>query len=764
MTERSPKPRSLNGDLRNLPAELVSLVSEKRWVLFKWELNEQGKWTKVPYRPTGKKASSTNKDTWSGYSDVIAVVESFDGIGFCLLDSSIAAFDIDHSRDPVAGTIHPWAQQLVESTGSYCEVTVSGTGLRILGTAAGDHQHCKIKNVADAVSLEVYRKAKRYIVVTANPIPGLPRELINIDAAVDAVVAEYGVATPRASASTAAGSIKHFTIEAVATDDPRLAALGPKWIELGTKGAGPAGPEGARSEGLFGFTCQCVIANISDDLIASVLMHWKIGEHVRDQSNVERALSRTIGRAHEYVADSKLFAMNEKFAVMPIGGRTRVVTWGDDPKFPGHQGITMNSSITDFKALHDKYRHSYQRGGETVTVKLGTWWIGNTGRRQYDGGMKFMPEADEDVVNGNILNLWQGFGIAPRKPEKTSGAKGCQLFLDHGLKIICNGDEEHFDYLLKREAFIAQRRTRSEIAVALRTEQEGTGKGFWCRSLNRLYHPHAMEVLNPDHVVGKHNPHLEKLLRLTTDEALFARDPRHRNALYGLVTEPQITIEPKHVNAYPADNHLNIDVISNAEHFIPGSAYARRFFVPTVSPERANDHEYFRKMLDQLNNGGYEAMLYHLLNEVDISDFNVRDVPKTAALAEQAAYSRSGVDLLVEIACNDGVVPCMLHGHTDYSCSTTTGYHLREGFDYFVDHNRDRELARMGALNVKRSLEKNWDCIIGRAARVRTGSGQRSHCIKWPSLSELRAKFEAKYGKQDWMSDHDEWRAEPLSM
>ena len=164
-------------------------------------------------------------------------------------------------------------------------------------------------------------------------------------------------------------------------------------------------------------------------------------------------------------------------------------------------------------------------------------------------------------------------------------------------KIICSGNEEHYDYLIKREAFIAQNRTRSEIALGLQTEVEGTGKGFWCRNINRLYGNHAMEVQNPEHVVGKHNTHLEVLLRLTADEALFAPDPKHRNALYNLITEPHITIEPKFVDAYPAKNYLNLDVISNASHFLPVSGTSRRFFVPTVSPDRANDHEYFGKIL-----------------------------------------------------------------------------------------------------------------------------------------------------------------------
>jgi hypothetical protein len=432
--------------------------------------------------------------------------------------------------------------------------------------------------------------------------------------------------------------------------------------------------------------------------------------------------------------------MNEQHAVLPIGGKTRVATWGDDPEFKGYQTIIRFQSFEDFKKLRDKYR---LRGS-----KRGTWWLGHPERRQYDGGMRFMPEHDEGVVD-DTLNLWEGFGVQAKKPNGRSGARGCSRFLTHGLHIICSGNEEHFDYLMKREALIAQRRIRSEVAVGLQTEVEGTGKGFWCRVLNRLYGQHAMQVLKPEHVTGKHNKHLEQLLRLTADEALFALDPRHRNAMFSLITEPSLTIEPKFIDSYSAPNYINLDVISNDPHFLPVSATARRFFVPKVSPERAGDHPYFKRILAQLeDDGGYEALLWHLLHEVDIVDFNVRAVPKTAALAEQAAYSRKGVDALVEAACNDARVPCQHEswpGFTDCSGSS-----LRRSFDYFIEHHSDHELKRLGPLAVKLKLKREWGCLTGDATRRQIG-GRRTNGILWPSLMEVRAQFEEKHGRQRWL-------------
>ena len=92
-----------------------------------------------------------------------------------------------------------------------------------------------------------------------------------------------------------------------------------------------------------------------------------------------------------------------------------------------------------------------------------------------------------------------------------------------------------------------------------------------------------MQVNKPTHVVGKFNPHLETLLRLTADEALFVGNHEHRNALFSLITENKLTIEPKFMGAYNAANYLNITLTSNAKHIILAGENARRFFIPTVS-------------------------------------------------------------------------------------------------------------------------------------------------------------------------------------
>ena len=53
----------------------------------------------------------------------------------------------------------------------------------------------------------------------------------------------------------------------------------------------------------------------------------------------------------------------------------------------------MTQSIGDFTTLQNKYRHAYKdKKGELKSKPMGAYWIGSQERRQYDGGMAFMPQ------------------------------------------------------------------------------------------------------------------------------------------------------------------------------------------------------------------------------------------------------------------------------------------------------------------------------------------------------------------------------------
>lgn len=125
---------------------------------------------KVPYQINGMHAQSNNESTFSSYSDAVAVVSKYDGLGIGIF-RGFSAVDVDHCIN-TDDTLTAIGQSIVDIfTGCYIEKSPSGTGLRILFKATGfeyDIAKYYINNTKLGVEVYVYCATKKYVSVTGN--------------------------------------------------------------------------------------------------------------------------------------------------------------------------------------------------------------------------------------------------------------------------------------------------------------------------------------------------------------------------------------------------------------------------------------------------------------------------------------------------------------------------------------------------------------------------------------------------------------------
>jgi hypothetical protein len=438
---------------------------------------------------------------------------------------------------------------------------------------------------------------------------------------------------------------------------------------------------------------------------------------------------------------NKLLAdLNERYAVVQVGGKTRVVSIENDPVHPGGK-IPVYQSLQDFRAFQERYKVKRSKtNGDTRVIGRGSWWLMHPGRRQYEG-VVYAPNANPP----QMLNLWTGFSCAPKEGI-------CRLYLDHLKEIICRGNADHYSYLFNWMALAIQHPERQgEVAIVLRGK-EGTGKGAFAKQFGSLFGSHFLQISESVHLTGKFNSHLQRCSVLFADEAIFAGDRSHEGVLKALVTEEYLMIEPKGVNAYQARNHIHLLMASNNDWVVPAGADARRYFVLDVSDAHMQDTDYFGAIDAEMQSGGREALLYMLLNR-DISAFNVRRVPRTDALEAQKSYTRSGIDRLVEKCASEGVLP---FGHRTHSnVAVTSGEDQGRGF-YVAARRISPDLRRTGSVAIARTLKKDWECNPWHSG------GERG--IEFPPLQKLRRLFDQKHGAQDWDDDVKEWQPPPQAM
>jgi putative DNA primase/helicase len=145
----------------------------RQWVCWRSE-ERDGKTAKIPYSPlTGRRASSTDPESWGGYPEAVRACRErgYDGIGFTFTkDDPFCGVDIDRCLNAATGEIEPWAREIIEELDSYTEISPSGTGVHILLSAVlpeGRNRKGRI---------EMYDR-KRYFTITGRHLEGTPHKI-----------------------------------------------------------------------------------------------------------------------------------------------------------------------------------------------------------------------------------------------------------------------------------------------------------------------------------------------------------------------------------------------------------------------------------------------------------------------------------------------------------------------------------------------------------------------------------------------------------
>ena len=413
--------------------------------------------------------------------------------------------------------------------------------------------------------------------------------------------------------------------------------------------------------------------------------------------------------------------LNQKHFVTMIGGKTTVVNEVHDPAM--ERNILNYSTPTDFKNYYSNRFITI----EDRPVPIGHHWFKHPARRQFPG-ITFMP-GEASPYKGNY-NLWRGFNVSPKRfnPDDPDNIEGFSLFWDHLRQNIANRDKATAAYVIGWMADMVQHpRKRLGVSLVLRSDEQGTGKGLFAKIFGHLFVKHYLHVTNPRHLTGNFNAHLIDCLLLFADEAFWAGDKSAEGALKTLVTEEYRAVEIKGKDVFQAKNFTRLLIASNKSWVVPSELHDRRFVILDVNPRRKRDTDYFGKMLKQMESGGYEALLWFLLNlkiEVDLRNC----MPVTNAMKDSKIHSMSPVQSFW--------YECLVEGMFG-SEQNWEGHHAKTFIhDLFKAQSRKNEHITREVFS--KELKKLVNFQDARPHNVRS--------VRFPSLAECRNDFEEKYG------------------
>lgn len=409
--------------------------------------------------------------------------------------------------------------------------------------------------------------------------------------------------------------------------------------------------------------------------------------------------------------------LNKKHAVINVGGKCRVMTEFIDPD-TGLRDIQF-SSPADFRSFYANRKVTASDGRD---MTLGVLWFMDPWRREYEG-VTFNPR----LTPPSYYNLWTGFAVEAREGN-------CTRFLAHIRDNIASGNKAIYEYII---AWMAQCVQRPDeligVALALRGSM-GTGKGVFANVYGSLFGRHFLQLTQGSQLTGKFNAHMKDKCAVFADEAFWAGDKQAEGVLKALITEPSLIIEGKGENAFKIKNHLHFIFATNNEWVAPAGPQERRFFVIDVGERHMQDHAYFEAILDEMDNGGREALLHYLLS-YDISGINLRQFPQTAALMEQKLYSMSPVHKFIFEKLESGALSNSVNGWDEVPTKD-----LYSQFIAFCIHIGERYKPSPSEFGVQ--LKKLFSGVTAAKGRQNRYGSVRPNVYRFPSLDECRRTFE----------------------
>jgi hypothetical protein len=733
-----------------VPTELRGL---KRWVGWRAQWDDSlHKWRKPPHSPlTGEAIGPSDKwaEHWLTFDEALsgAVKHHLDGVGFIFKDGDgYVGIDFDDCRKD--GVIHSETVNWLRWFPTFQELSPSGSGIHALckGIIRKALKATQLPN-GDGTSVEMYSQG-RYFTFTGQSI-GSKLDLGDCQIGIEKLIVHLGERNVAEQVDIEHPMLK-FTARKLHQDNLAVFRAMKR----------PEDPQNDTLNSVAFFAARAFAAEVFEgteqqlqEEIRQIALSTPYCPGVEDtlrsgwQNGIGKPLKIMEERWPQVIETLEEFN-RDFYVVRNFGGKSRVCWEQQNTSYRGKALLLGHSNPRDFESFHRNQliqvgeKEGKNEAGEPMMVPVlknkASVWLDHRYRRQYRE-VQFVPNAD---LGEDVRNLWHGFAYEPKKGD-------CSLYLAHINDNICRNDPEKYNYLIRWMAYAIRHPDEQGHAAIVVQGLKGVGKNIWANGFGELWGEHALTVSDSTRITNNFNAHLRALCVLIADEAFFAGDRRHEGKLKSLVTSSTLDIEAKGVDVVQVPNLLHIIILGNDRWLVPASSDERRFLVLNCSDAHRNDQKYFGAILRQLEKGGYEALMHHLLEEVDLRDFNVRNVPHTKELRAQIIESLRDADKAwFECLCT-GIIPGRLQKDKSVLVRTID----------MVDWANGRRSNGWGHIR-----PQYIDAMFGDDDKgmnfQRDVSLNRSNKLRYwvvPGLDKCRSVWDRLRGVYEWPDDGGEW-------
>ena len=320
------------------------------------------------------------------------------------------------------------------------------------------------------------------------------------------------------------------------------------------------------------------------------------------------------------------------------------------------------------KQLMDAYEHMNYKDKDGKKLPFLVAWLKDEEIRLYTDVDTFPPPL---VCPKDIYNLWIPFEMEFITEWEE---KDVSVFLNH-IKILCNHEEETYDYFIK---WIAQMIQYPAVKTTMILFQgaEGCGKGRLFSIIEKLIGSSKyFETSCPERDVWGHfNPRMSNSFFVHLSELSKKQTMDSENKIKALVTDPAIEINQKGKDTISTTSYHRFVVASNDDEPMNTHKGDRRKLLISSSNELKGQSDYFKTLSECIEDVNYIKSFYEYLKAIpDMHSFGRIPIPMTEYQKLLCELSITPIEAFIKDMVSDCTRPELV-------------YTSKELFDKFQDY------------------------------------------------------------------------------
>jgi len=417
-------------------------------------------------------------------------------------------------------------------------------------------------------------------------------------------------------------------VDAIIVDDLPVINSGNKKLSSNVSGKIPVG---ARNKTLFDEALKLYKKGLTETEVSSLILSKNENcETPLDEAEITTIISSAIKYTKQWKTMDEVEAqeyMNSKYAMLNHAGKVRIF----ESNLNSQTGELKFSFLTvnDFINLYQNVSVINNKGDK---VAIAPWWLSHPSRRTAKKGLVFLPGQECDPEE---INLFDGFKIQP-KPGN------CEILKRLIFAGICSSDQVVFEFVWKWMAHLIQKPSELPGTALVLMSEQGTGKNTYVEAFGKLIQGYYIMLNSEEQLAGRFTGHHVGKLLIFLNEAIWGGNKASLGKLKSLITDSHMPVERKGLDVIQMNNFARIIIASNEKYPVHLEQGDSRLVILNPSNAFKQNHEFFKGLKDQLEYGGYEALM-HELREEDLTDFNPRTKPVTGFEHDLLAESSDSV-------------------------------------------------------------------------------------------------------------------------